>query len=131
MTTETIRPAEHNKTTELLSGESWLDDAMAEIYTHKHDFERQPTMKFEENKSTEISIDFSRPFKKFETKNMKGEAVTKKIIPVTHNGEKKNWWLNVKNPLYSKIIELGKAGQTHFKIMQIGTQANTKYILVQ
>jgi len=91
--------------------------------------EIKPSLKFEELKITEFSIDFSKPFDKF-IDPLTG--VIKKIIPVNHNGEKKNLWLNVKNPLYCQILKKYVLTEdNHFKVIQIGTQHNTKYELVE
>jgi len=87
-------------------------------------------MKFVEKKITEITIDFSVPFDKWEGEQ-NDKPIIKKIIKVTHENELKNWWLNVKNPIYHKVIELGSKGQTQFKVLQTGNQKNTKYTLVE
>jgi len=52
-------------------------------------------------------------------------------IPTTQNGEKKNLWLNVKNPLYKEILENLNNGVTHFKVLQVGKDKATKYVLVK
>lgn len=91
--------------------------------------ERKPSLKFEELKITEFSIDFSKPFDKF-IDPLTG--VIKKIIPVNHNGEEKNLWLNVKNPLYCQILKKYVLTEdNNFKVIQIGNQNNTKYELVE
>jgi hypothetical protein len=92
-------------------------------------FDKLPPLKLEEGKITEIVIDVSKPFEKYNTDN-NGKPVTKAIIPVTHNGEKKTFWLNQKNPIYPQILARLKEGKTNFKIVQTGTQASTKYLLV-
>ena len=50
-------------------------------------------MKFVEKKITEIEIDFGKPFDSWNGEQS-GKQVTKKIIPIIHNGERKNWWMN-------------------------------------
>lgn len=109
---------------------SWLDEESEEL-AKGFTGERLPYMKFEENKIIEIDVDFSKPFANHTDKGMDGKEKTKAIIPVTHNGERKNWWLNKSNPTYRELVTLGKVGQTHFKILQTGNQQNTKYVLVK
>jgi hypothetical protein len=41
------------------------------------------------------------------------------------------WWLNVKNPVYNDIIQTGLIGNKTIKVLQTGTQANTKYVIVK
>jgi hypothetical protein len=90
-----------------------------------------PSLKFEENHIVEIEIDFTTPFQKYTTTNHKGQPITKAIIPVKLGNEKQNWWLNTKNPIYREVVKLGKEGVRKFKVLQTGTQANTKYVLVK
>jgi len=108
---------------------NWLDDE-AKTFAQHTDYEELPSLKLTPNVVTEIAIDFSKPFEKW-TGDNNGQPVTKKIIPVTVNGTKMNWWLNVKNPVYKEVIVVGTAGQKSIKVMQTGTQKNTKYILVK
>lgn len=109
---------------------NWLDDEV-KATTQTATYEKLPSLKLTPNVVTEITIDFSKPFEKWEGLDQKGNPVTKKIIPVLVSGTRMNFWLNVKNPLYSEIINAGKNGQVGFKILQTGTQANTKYVLVK
>jgi len=107
---------------------NWLAKELEEVKETSFDGERKPALKLEENKITTMTIDFSAPFENW--KDTENDSV-KKIIPV-HVGEVDLvWWLNVKNPIYHKIIELGSKGQTQFKVLQTGTQKNTKYTLVE
>jgi len=73
-----------------------------------------------------MTIDFSKKFDKWSD-----DDVVKKIIPVKVGEVELVWWLNVKNPIYGEIIKKGVEGQTVFKVMQTGTQSNTKYNLVE
>lgn len=107
----------------------WLGEEAKQLTEHK-DYEELPSLKLVPNVVTEITIDFSKPFEKWMGDN-NGKPVTKKIVPVTVNGTRMNWWLNIKNPVYTDIIKLGVVGQTVFKVLQTGTQANTKYVLVK
>lgn len=110
---------------------TWLDMEAKEINNTTTDYEKLPAVKFEENKMTEVKVDFGKPFQKYTTTNLKGQQVTKAIIPVECNGEKKIFWLNVKNPIYQEIILSGRAGFNNFKILQTGTMEKTKYIIVK
>lgn len=106
----------------------WLKDEAEKINVHD-DYDELPSVKFEENKIVTITIDFSNPFNKWNGMQGKKE-VTKAIIPCTEKDEKKNLWMNVKNPLYGELIKAGAAGETVFKIMQTGNQDNTKYTII-
>jgi hypothetical protein len=109
--------------------QKWLGEEVKQLTEHK-DYEELPSLKLIPNVITEITIDFSKPFEKWIGDN-NGKPVTKKIVPVLLNGNKMNWWLNIKNPVYADVIKLGSQGQTIFKVLQTGTQANTKYVLVK
>ena len=109
---------------------NWLDMESSEITTPTG--ERLPPMKFlEENKIEELDVDFSTPFNKYTDTTQTNKNIVKAMIPVTHAGVKKLWWLNKKNPAYQEIIKAGKAGQAHFKIMRTGQAANTRYVFVK
>lgn len=107
---------------------NWLDEELKQ--TGRPTFEQLPSLKLMPNKLVEIEVDFSKPFQKWTGTQGKKE-VTKAIIPVVVNGEKLNFWLNVRNPLYHTLCEKGKAGTNKFKIIQIGVQDDTKYNLVE
>jgi len=94
-------------------------------------FEQLPSLKLQPSVVTDIIIDFSKPFVKWTDDSNAQKKVVKAILPVTVNGVKMNWWLNVKNPVYSDIIRAGAEGQTTFKILQSGTLAQTKYLIVK
>jgi hypothetical protein len=113
----------------IIYSNNWLESE-AELITKNNNLEKLPSLKLTQNVITEITIDFFKPFDKWEGLDAKGNSVVKKIIPVFVAGTKMNFWLNVKNPLYNKIIQAGNKGQVVFKILQTGTQANTKYVLV-
>jgi len=106
---------------------NWLEDESKELNTNTNFGEKLPALKLEAGKIVEFTVDFSQPFNKW-IDNSNGTV--KKIIPVTHKGEKKNLWLNVKNPLYVQLIEAGKNGQTTFKVSTTGTQKETRYMIV-
>jgi hypothetical protein len=116
--------AEQNQT-------NWLNEEASKL-TQPAQYEELPSLKLQNAVVTEFTIDFSKPFRDFLEKDEKGAVLkTTKIIPVVNNGNRMNFWLNVKNPIYRDIITLGKAGQTTFKVLRTGTQQNTKYVLVK
>jgi len=106
--------------------DDWLKKEAEKMKDEVFDGERLPALKLEENKIAELEIDFSKPFEVWTS----DEGVIKKIIPVTFKGEKLVWWLNVKNPIYGQIVRKGLAGLTKVKVLQTGTQKNTKYTLI-
>ena len=120
---------EQNKIAQKETQTSWLDDE-AEQFKNEHDFEELPSLKLMPNEITEVEIDFSEEFHKWQGEQG-GKTIIKKIVPVVVKGTRMNWWLNVKNPIYREIVNAGIAGQNTFKILQTGTQANTKYVLVK
>jgi len=117
---------EQKQTTE--ENKNWLIKELEEVKETSFDVERKPALKLEENKICNMIIDFSQPFEKWNDNENKS---VKKIIPVHVGGVDLVWWLNVKNPIYHQIIELGAKGQTEFKVLQTGSQKNTKYTLVE
>jgi len=117
---------EEQKTEE--QNENWLAKELENVKETSFDGERKPALKLEENKIASLTIDFSAPFESW--KDTENDSV-KKIIPVRVGEADLVWWLNVKNPIYHKVIELGSKGQTQFKVLQTGNQKNTKYTLVE
>jgi hypothetical protein len=110
---------------------NWLN-VEADKLTQPTQYEELPSLKLQPNVVTEFEIDFSKPFRDFMEKDEKGVVLKiTKIIPVTYNGNRMNFWLNVKNPVYREIITNGKTGQTKFKVLRTGSQQNTKYVLVK
>ena len=105
----------------------WLTEELKETKTTAFDEDRAPALKLEENKITEMTIDFTKPFEKWIDQE---SGVVKKIMPVEVKEQKFVWWINTRNPIYHKIIELGTTGQKVFKILQTGNKQNTKYTLV-
>lgn len=104
---------------------NWLEEE-AKNSTTSPTGERLPTLKLETNKITRFTVDFTNPFYKW-----KDGETTKAIIPVNHKGERKNIWLNTKNPLYHSIIEAGRKGQKDFAVNTVGTQKDTRYYIVE
>jgi hypothetical protein len=109
---------------------NWLEEESKKL-TIPTEHEELPSLKLIPNVIAEIEVDFKKPFQEWVSPEEQGKVVKKKIIPVTLNGQRMNWWLNVKNPVYREIITGGKTGQTKFKVLQTGTQKNTKYVLVK
>lgn len=108
---------------------TWLDDE-AKKFTSNTTYEELPSLKLQPNVVAELEIDFSKPFEQWVGEN-NGKPVTKKIIPVKFAGTRMVWWLNVKNPIYKEIINLGRNNQNKIKVLQTGSQASTKYVLVK
>ena len=106
----------------------WLEQEEATLKQTqaKTEFPKTPGLQLAQDDITEFDIDFTAPFKTWydETNN-----VTKAMIPVTHAGVQKLWWLNRANPTYPEVIRAGRAGTTHFRILTTGTAKNTKYKL--
>lgn len=106
----------------------WLKKEVENLKNTAFDEDKLPALKLEENKITEIEVDFSKEFDFWKDSE---SNVVKKIIPVTSKGEKFVWWLNVRNPVYGQLVQKGLAGQTKFKVLQTGSKQNTKYTLVE
>ena len=107
---------------------NWLTHELEEVLKNTPNLERPQALKLEENKIVKMTIDFSKPFEKWVEED---SGTIKKIIPVKVNDIKFVWWLNVKNPVYSQIIQKGNDGQVEFSILQTGTQKTTKYSIVE
>ena len=112
-----------------MNNTDWLQQEL-NAQPKQSDFEQLPSLKLTPNMITELTVDYSKPFPSW-TGESNGKPMIKKIIPVTVNGIRMNWWLNVKNPMYKQVLELGAAGTHTFKVLQTGTQASTKYVLVK
>ena len=114
---------------EQTNADNWLAKEEEELSKQTNfDGEKLPSLQFEENKVVKFTVDFAKPFPEYDDQVNKS---IKAIIPVTQGEVKLNLWLNKKNPLYKDLIHAGKEGQKDFAVMQIGTQANTKYNLVK
>lgn len=110
---------------------NWKQQELEEMGAHEESvYEKLPALKLVENVPTEIVVDFSKKFEKYETTNEKGKVV-KAIIPVEVKGVKHNFWLNKKNPLYRELLKRGEnLEKLKLTLMQVGNQKNTKYIIV-
>ena len=124
---ENIKPNETNN--------SWIEREKEELENNA--YTKLPTMKFAEDTPTKISVDITKPWERYEEIDKdKNITIVKKIIPVMHNGELKNWWLNTKNPLYKEIVmkasEAMKEGKISFEIsiFRTGQMRNTRYRII-
>lgn len=109
---------------------NWLDQEVQSLDSNKPAGETYPEpLKLQENKITEIEVDFSKPFEK--KPNKMNPDTVQALIPVKVGADTKMFWLSVKNPLYGQICRAGKNGQTKFKILRVGTQKNTRYTIVE
>ena len=108
--------------------DNWLDKEIETFKNTEKTFEQLPSLKLVKDSIVEFQVDFSKPFEKW---NDEANNTLKAIIPVTQNGVKMNFWLNVKNPLYSEIVRAGKTGQTHFRVLQTGSLKATKYTILK
>ena len=122
---ETITP---NQSEKVKPSTDWINEELEEIKQNSFDGEKKPALKLEEGKIVTMTIDFSEPFQKWEDKE---KGTIKKIIPVRVGEADLVWWLNVKNPIYGKIMEQAKEGKNVFKVLQTGSQDKTTYNLVE
>jgi len=115
-----------SEATEQAKMENWLEEEQKNIAESGFSGEILPGLKLESGKITTFTVDFSEPFAIWTD-----DKVIKKILKVEWKGEKRNLWLNVKNPLYKEIVTRGVQGQTVFKVSTVGTQAETRYTIVE
>ena len=108
---------------------NWITEELQTMNEHKQDYEELPSLILEEGKIVSFSIEEkNQPFDKWTDPNTN---TIKKIIPVIHNGMKKNLWLNVKNPLYREILEFLNDGRVNFSVFTTGKAKDTRYTLVK
>ena len=105
----------------------WLEDEDKTL-SSGFDGEALPSLKLESGKITKFEVDFTLQFEKWQDRV---NGITKAIIPVIHQGVKKNLWLNIKNPLYKDLIKAGRNGQSVFLVSTVGSQKETRYSLQQ
>lgn len=106
---------------------NWLKEEISNKPINQ-EYETLEALKLETNKITTFSVDFSKPFSKW---NDMSNGTTKAIIPVMHKEVRKNLWLNIRNPLFQEICSRGLKGQTTFKVSTTGTQKDTRYTIVE
>ena len=106
---------------------TWLEIEDNNLQAAKKTFETLEPLKLEDGKLTKFIVEVTdKPFENYIV-----DGTTKKIIPVIHDGKKKNLWLNVKNPLYSDLIKQLKEGKREFTVFTTGKGKETRYSLVQ
>jgi hypothetical protein len=115
-------------TDEKIPETNWLEEEAKNLQTNTNPTgEILPSLKLESGKITKFKVDFSNKFNSWTSP----DGVVKAIIPVEHKGERKNLWLNKKNPLYHDIVSRGAKGQTEFAVSTTGNQKDTKYTIVE
>ena len=112
--------------------ENWLDQEEQDLKQNDGNYEKLPSLVLEENKVTAVIVDASRPFEKW------NDTVNKSIkakVPVLQNGEKKIFWLNIKNPLYKDLVHECRESKNKelvlVKIFRTGTKTSTRYSLIK
>lgn len=110
----------------------WISEEEKAIgESNKSEYEELPSLKIEENKVTQLAIDFSVKPNTYTTQDDRGKLIVKAIIPVIYKGQKYNWWLNKANPVYRKLLEKGKENPIfNVSIVRTGQQMNTRYAIV-
>ena len=115
--------------------QNWCSAELGELGVQEEIvFEKRPALKFKPNTVTEVLIDFSAEWAKYQTTNMKQEPVFKAIIPCVCEKVEYFWWLNKRNPIYRELLKIGESNigkQVSVRILQTGSQATTKYVLVK
>lgn len=106
---------------------SWLQQEEQQLQQNTTDYEKLESLQLKDGTMVTFTVDASKKFE--EWKDDKGTI--KKIIPVLHKGVRKNFWLNVKNPLYRELISLLVKGELDFTVATTGTQKDTVYKLVK
>lgn len=112
---------------------SWID-AEQESIGATANYEKLPGLKMAENKITELTLDVSNKFETYTGTSQDGKPIVKAIIPVVVNGERMNWWLNKKNPVYHQLLDKAKLSATDkltLKIVRTGQAQATKYAIVE
>lgn len=108
---------------------NWIEKELSKIEAEGVQFgERLPSLKLEENKVYEIKILVDKPFNDWLDPISR---VLKKIVPVMHEGEKKNFWVSTKNPIYKELLKKCKEGQLDLKLIRVGQGKATRYKIIQ
>ena len=122
---------EENKTNE---NKNWIADELKQAEQTGFDGVKMESLVLTENKTETVAIDITEPWKSWKDTN---KDTVKKIIPVTHQGMEKIFWLNTKNPVYKELLVLAKATQENekttfiVKLLRTGKQENTRYVIVE
>ena len=99
------------------TGVNWLDDEIKSMPQANGDFEKLPSVWFEENKLQTIRVDATQPFRKWEDKeNDKTKAIIPCVAKVDGVFQKANWWLNIKNPNSIRTMKLMSRKRKHINI---------------
>src|SRR3989344_4806647 len=109
---------------------NWIKEEQDTLKANKPDYEEIPSLKFAEKEKAIIKIDITKRFSTWEGLDSKGKGMIKKILPCFVKGQRMNWWLNVKNPIYAEILEACSEGKNVLTIMQIGSQDKTRYVII-
>jgi len=110
----------------------WIKEELANVQD-SYDGVVLESFKPRENTQETIMVDISEPWRKWTSE----DGVVKKILPVVHESTEKNWWINVKNPIYKSVLEKAdeaqKNGEKNFivKILRTGQMKNTRYVLIK
>jgi hypothetical protein len=113
------------------TNENWIKEEQQEVEQTGFNGVKLEALKLEENKAETIAVDISEPWGRWQDPN----GTIKKIIPVTHEGTEKNFWLNTRNPLYRELLDLAadaaerKERSFIVKILRTGQKENTRYII--
>ena len=110
-----------------IPGSEWIKQELKDTEENSN-LDRLPGLVLEDKKITEIIISFDKPFESWQDEANK---TVKKMIPCTHGGVKKLFWLNCANPIYKELLTLGKTGQKTFKILRTGLQKNTRFTIIK
>lgn len=113
----------------------WLEEALKEMDKNT-EYEKKESLKLAQDAPTNFVVSIDQEWRKWqETRD--GKIKFSKIIPVVHDGEEKVFWLNVKNPVYTQLLDMAKKareeGRMDFPvcIFKTGTQQDTKYTIVK
>lgn len=134
---------EHIEVEELkMPQENWLEEELTELKNKKKDY--TPFLKMETEKIYELTIDFSKPFDvsvdPTPYKNKKGEEChpTKKVIPVMWENKSYIWTLNINQPIWEKLAEIGfatikegKSPLVKLKMTRNGIGKDTRYTILR
>jgi len=108
---------------------NWLDTEIDTLISQNENTTEFPeSLKLIENKITEVTIDFSKPFEK--RPNKMNPSTKQVLMPCKVADKSYTFWLNVANPLYSELLKQAKAGKSQFKILRTGKQKDTRYTIV-
>ena len=114
------------ETQKVLPETTW-EQELAKPKSQSENFDQTGAMKLESGKTTKFTLDLSRTIKEWTA----DDGTIKKIIPVTFKGEPKVLFVNVKNPLYSQLLERVKAGKLEVSVSTTGSAKQTRYSIME